>query len=475
MGVKDYDLNPDNNTQINGINIAEGCPPSGINNAVRQLMADVKADSDAQNKKASTPASGSNLGPVKVGSGLSADKNGLLTVAVDGKTTKLEGGKVVAMDVAIGGDTADLASGRGQIGNPYPMGSDQDLNKYIVSGCYFVNSSGTTPLPEAGKGGVVVIYRQTASFIKQIFYVYNTDGVYTRHTINGGETWSEWIKLISETDSDGFVQTTGNQTISGQKINTTQNAWAIQRNELERGSGGTASAGGTFCVYDKNKKYIGAIDIWMNSGNTLVSMYAQNGMNAEDTSRSAISVYFNKDGTKFGTCPTPPATSDTNSIATTEWVRDNAIPVGFIIPSFAASRSGYLLCNGAAVSRTTYADLFGIIGTKFGAGDGTTTFNLPDFRNKTFWGADGNLMAKIEAGLPNATAKSSNLFHVGSTDISSGAFYQISMSGGFNSVDYSQNDRVYRFGLDLSKSNAIYGRSTTVQPPAIAMNFFIKY
>lgn len=47
MGVKDYDLNPDNNTQINGINIAEGCPPSGINNAVRQLMADVKADSDA--------------------------------------------------------------------------------------------------------------------------------------------------------------------------------------------------------------------------------------------------------------------------------------------------------------------------------------------------------------------------------------------------------------------------------------------
>lgn len=50
MGVKDYSTNPDNNTQINGINIAEGCPPSGINNAVRQLMADVKADKDAQDK-----------------------------------------------------------------------------------------------------------------------------------------------------------------------------------------------------------------------------------------------------------------------------------------------------------------------------------------------------------------------------------------------------------------------------------------
>ena len=49
MGVNDYSLNPDNNTQINGINIAEGCLPSGINDAIRQLMADVKADSDEQN------------------------------------------------------------------------------------------------------------------------------------------------------------------------------------------------------------------------------------------------------------------------------------------------------------------------------------------------------------------------------------------------------------------------------------------
>ena len=85
MGVKDYDLNPDNNTQINGINIAEGCPPSGINNAIRQLMADVRADSDAQNEKASTPASGSNLGPVKVGDGLSIGEDGTLSLdLVDG-------------------------------------------------------------------------------------------------------------------------------------------------------------------------------------------------------------------------------------------------------------------------------------------------------------------------------------------------------------------------------------------------------
>jgi hypothetical protein len=89
MGVKDYDLNPDNNTLINGINIAEGCPPSGINNAIRQIMADVKEDSDAQNealkKFSETPASAEDLGPVKVGDGLSMGEDGTLSLdLVDG-------------------------------------------------------------------------------------------------------------------------------------------------------------------------------------------------------------------------------------------------------------------------------------------------------------------------------------------------------------------------------------------------------
>lgn len=44
--------------------------------------------------------------------------------------------------------------------------------------------------------------------------------------------------------------------------------------------------------------------------------------------------------------------------------------------------SGYLLCNGAAVSRATYAALFAIIGTSYGVGDGATTFNLPDLRER---------------------------------------------------------------------------------------------
>lgn len=51
--------------------------------------------------------------------------------------------------------------------------------------------------------------------------------------------------------------------------------------------------------------------------------------------------------------------------------------------------SGYLICDGSAVSRTTYADLFAVISTTYGVGDGSTTFNLPDVSGKVVAGVDG--------------------------------------------------------------------------------------
>lgn len=63
-------------------------------------------------------------------------------------------------------------------------------------------------------------------------------------------------------------------------------------------------------------------------------------------------------------------------------------PIGTISP-FGGSTipSGYLLCDGQAVSRTTYAELFAVIGTAFGTGDGSTSFNLPDLRETVPVGA----------------------------------------------------------------------------------------
>ena len=67
------------------------------------------------------------------------------------------------------------------------------------------------------------------------------------------------------------------------------------------------------------------------------------------------------------------------------------MPVGCVIPfAGAAAPTGWLLCQGQAVSRTTYAQLFSVIGTTYGSGDGSTTFNLPDMRGRVAVGSDAN-------------------------------------------------------------------------------------
>lgn len=69
----------------------------------------------------------------------------------------------------------------------------------------------------------------------------------------------------------------------------------------------------------------------------------------------------------------------------------NPVPSGVIAPFAGASApTGWLLCNGAAVSRATYSGLFSAIGTAWGYGDQSTTFNLPDLRGRFLRGVDGS-------------------------------------------------------------------------------------
>ena len=60
--------------------------------------------------------------------------------------------------------------------------------------------------------------------------------------------------------------------------------------------------------------------------------------------------------------------------------------------------TGWLVCDGSAVSRTTYARLFAVLGTTYGPGDGSTTFNLPDLRDRSPMGASGDV-----SGAPTTT------------------------------------------------------------------------
>lgn len=76
-----------------------------------------------------------------------------------------------------------------------------------------------------------------------------------------------------------------------------------------------------------------------------------------------------------------------------------ANPAGEVAPfTMQTAPSGWLVCNGAAVSRTTYARLFAAIGTRFGAGNGTTTFNVPNLLGEFVRGWDGGRGVDIGRG-----------------------------------------------------------------------------
>lgn len=78
-----------------------------------------------------------------------------------------------------------------------------------------------------------------------------------------------------------------------------------------------------------------------------------------------------------------------------EGIYQNSISIETIIPTGIVSAyggnnapEGWLICDGSAVSRTTYSRLFSAIGINYGEGDGTTTFNLPDLKGKVIVGID---------------------------------------------------------------------------------------
>lgn len=88
---------------------------------------------------------------------------------------------------------------------------------------------------------------------------------------------------------------------------------------------------------------------------------------------------------------TPKAPNDTTKFLRGDatWAAPGGTPAGTVaIFSASSAPTGWLLCDGSAVSRTTYADLFAVVSTTFGSGDGSTTFNVPNLKGKVVVGID---------------------------------------------------------------------------------------
>lgn len=155
----------------------------------------------------------------------------------------------------------------------------------------------------------------------------------------------------------------------------------------------------------------------------------------------------------------------------------DVVPVGTILYTASPTPpNGYLICNGATVGRGTYPDLFAAIGTTYGDGDGSTTFQLPNLMDKTVWGGTG-VGTEKEAGLPNITGLHHNILTGYVSDIggsTNGAFGWDSASKAPYYSNTGLDRQIGDFSIDASRSNPIYGNSDTVQPPATVLLPVIK-
>ena len=140
---------------------------------------------------------------------------------------------------------------------------------------------------------------------------------------------------------------------------------------------------------------------------------------------------------------------------------------------------GWLVCNGSAVSRTTYADLFAAIGTTFGAGDGSTTFKLPDYRGDFLRGYLSGTSSAIGTrqaeGLPNISGRLDFGKQVGGMSSSSGAFSHKNISQDWAGTSTGTVNVIDYVNFDASRSSGLYGDSSHVTPRNNAVSWCIKY
>jgi microcystin-dependent protein len=199
-------------------------------------------------------------------------------------------------------------------------------------------------------------------------------------------------------------------------------------------------------------------------------------------SGSAVNTTGSQSGTqtmaRISLAVTPPSASNNTQIATTAFVQSQVQalslpPTGSMTMwSTGTAPTGWLLCDGAAVSRTTYAALFAVISTTYGVGNGSTTFNVPDLVNRVPIGS-GDLYSLAATGgsrdavIPTNTISTASL--TGSLIFSANCAPAMNATGIFdeqigptaNQPQFGSGAQNTTFNLDASHTHSIVGASQT--------------
>ena len=189
--------------------------------------------------------------------------------------------------------------------------------------------------------------------------------------------------------------------------------------------------------------------------------------------------------TGIPTAPTASTGTRSTQLATTAFVGAEsqiAAPTGSVY-TFAGSTvpTGWLKCNGALLSRTTYAALFAVIGTTYGAGDGSTTFALPDLRGEFVRGADdgrgvdaGRVFGSAQSDAVQAWTATMTLVRgqVNNAESISGAISIGATSGSSAGPGAAWSASVMTIGPGVNSTARTAAES---RPRNVAMHYIIKY
>jgi Microcystin-dependent protein len=187
---------------------------------------------------------------------------------------------------------------------------------------------------------------------------------------------------------------------------------------------------------------------------------------------------LNYDIAPYRNVPTQAANDVSSQPASTEFVQ-NLLPPGTVLPfAGAVPPTGWLLCDGSNVSRTTYARLFAVIGTTYGAGDGSTTFGLPDLRGEFIRGLDNGRGVDAGRTLGSSQGDENKAHrHQFLMQRSKGAASSAMplVNGGNNNLPFNANGASTVYNSDLSSESLVSSEGgSEARPRNVALNYIIK-